>query len=140
MGLDKSALCQLSAFAAVQSLNTGPFVRTHLATFAKRRERAYYSHRAFTTGAVLSLGKIEELDERPHALFLAAGRESLSSCQLGDTMKARPKQFRYNLWPRALPLKQLHKLGKREMQLRRSSRVIEWNAQAERKHHFIQCG
>jgi len=26
------------------------------------------------------------------------------------------------------------------MQLRRSSRVIEWHAEAERKHHFIQCG
>ena len=36
----------------------------------------------------------EELDERPHPLFLAAGRESLGSCQLGDTMEARPKQFR----------------------------------------------
>jgi hypothetical protein len=39
----------------------------------------------------------EELDERPHALFLTAARKSLGSCQLGDTMEARPKQFRYNL-------------------------------------------
>ena len=36
----------------------------------------------------------EELDERPHALFLTAARKSLGSCQLGDTMEARPKQFR----------------------------------------------
>ena len=28
MGLDNSALCQLSAFAAVQSLNTGAFIGT----------------------------------------------------------------------------------------------------------------
>jgi len=38
-----------------------------------------------------------------------------------------------------LRLKQLHQLGKRESHLRRSSRVIEWYAQVERKHHFIQC-
>jgi hypothetical protein len=37
----------------------------------------------------------------------------------------------------ALPLKQLQKLGKRESQLRRSSRVIERYAQAERKHVSI---
>ena len=43
------------------------------------RERADDSHRAFTTCAVLSLGKAEELDERPHALFLTAGRKSLGS-------------------------------------------------------------
>src|ERR1700689_1410027 len=54
-------------------------------------------------------------------------------------MEARPKQFRYNLWLRAPPLKQLQQLGKRESQLRRSSRVIEGYAQAERKHRFIQC-
>ncbi len=36
----------------------------------------------------------EELDERPHALFLTAGRKSLGSCQLGDAMEARPEQFR----------------------------------------------
>jgi hypothetical protein len=59
--------------------NTSAFVRTHLACFAKRRERAYYSHRAFTTCAVSSLGKAEELDERPHALFLTAGRKSFGS-------------------------------------------------------------
>jgi hypothetical protein len=34
-------------------------VRTHLASFAKRRERAYYGHRAFTTCAVSSLGKVK---------------------------------------------------------------------------------
>src|SRR5215470_14578907 len=81
----------------------------------------------------------EELDERPHVLFLTAARKALGSCQLGDTMEARPKQFRYNLWLRSLPLKQLQELGKRESQLRWSSRLIEWYAQAERKHHFIQC-
>ena len=69
------------------------FVSTHLAQFAKRRERAYYSHRAFTTCAVSSW-ESEELDERPHALFLTAARKSLGSCELGDTVKARPKQFR----------------------------------------------
>jgi putative endonuclease len=36
----------------------------------------------------------EELDERLHALFLTAARKSLRSCELGDTVKARPKQFR----------------------------------------------
>jgi hypothetical protein len=36
----------------------------------ERRERGYYSHRAFTTCAVSSLGKAEELDERLHALCL----------------------------------------------------------------------
>ena len=41
---------------------TSAFVRTHLASFAKRRARAYYSHRAFTTCAASSLGKAEELD------------------------------------------------------------------------------
>ena len=46
-------------------------------------------------------------------------------------MEARPKQFRYNLWLRALPVKQLEELGKRESHLRRSRRVIEWYAQAE---------
>jgi len=35
------------------------FVRTHLPLFAKRRERAYYSHRAFTTCAVSSVGKVK---------------------------------------------------------------------------------
>src|SRR5215470_15624741 len=79
----------------------------------------------------------EELDERPHVLFLTAARKSLGSCQLGDTMKARPKQFRYNLWLRDLALKQLQELGKRESQLRWSCRLIEWYAQAGRKHHFI---
>ena len=46
-----------------------------------------------TTHAVSSW-ESEELDERPHALLLAAARKSLGSCQLGDTMEARPKQFR----------------------------------------------
>ena len=39
----------------------------------------------------------EELNERPHALFLTATRKSLGPCELGDTMKARPKQFRHYL-------------------------------------------
>jgi hypothetical protein len=54
------------------------FVRTHLAWFAKRRERADDSHRAFTTCAV-STRETEELDERSHALFLTAARKSLGS-------------------------------------------------------------
>ncbi len=112
-------------------------MRTHLAWFAKRRERAYYSHRAFTTCSVSSW-ESEEPDERPLALFLTAARKSLGSRQLGDSMEARPKQFRENLWLRALPLKQFQELGERESQLRGSSRVIEWYAQAERKYHFIQ--
>src|ERR1700721_3034006 len=95
-------------------------------------------HRSFTTCAVSSW-ESEELDERPHALFLTAARKSPGSCELGDTVKARPKQFRQNLRLRALPLKQLQELGKRESQLRRSGRVTEWYAQAERKHHFVQC-
>ena len=33
---------------------------------------------------------------------------------------------------------QLQELGKRESQLRWGSRVTEWHAEAERKHHFIQ--
>jgi hypothetical protein len=61
------------------SVDASAFVRTHLAYFAKRRERAYYSHRASTTFAVSSLWKAEELDERPHALSLTAGRKSLGS-------------------------------------------------------------
>jgi hypothetical protein len=56
-------------------------------------KRAYYSHRAFTT-CVVSSWKSEELDEHPHALFLTAARKSPGSCELGDTMEARPKQFR----------------------------------------------
>jgi hypothetical protein len=50
----------------------------HLAWFAKRRKRADDSHRAFTTCAVSSW-ESEELDEPPHALFLAAPRKSLGS-------------------------------------------------------------
>lgn len=118
--------------------DTDASVRARLAWFAKRRERTSHSHRAFSPCAVSSW-ESEELDERPHALFLTAARKSLGSCELGDTMEGRPKQFRYNLRLRALPLKQLPELGKRETQLRRSSRVIEWYAQAERKHRFIQC-
>jgi hypothetical protein len=34
-------------------------MRTHLASLAKSRERAYYSHRPFTTCAVSSLGKVK---------------------------------------------------------------------------------
>jgi hypothetical protein len=62
-----------------QSVNTRAFVRTHLAWFAKRRERADDSHRAFTTCAV-STWESEELDERPHALFLPPARKSFGSC------------------------------------------------------------
>jgi hypothetical protein len=40
-------------------LNAGAFVRTHLASFAKRRARADDGHRAFTTCAVSSLGKLK---------------------------------------------------------------------------------
>src|SRR6266404_4696292 len=61
------------------SPDTSAFVRAHLAYFVKRRERAYYSHRAFTTCAASSW-ESEELDERPHALFLKASRKSLGSC------------------------------------------------------------
>jgi len=62
-----------------QALTRRAFVRTHLAWFAKRRERADDSHRAFTTCAVSTWGS-EELDERPHALFLTAARKSFGSC------------------------------------------------------------
>src|SRR5262244_4335478 len=114
-------------------------MRTHLASLANPRARLLGSSPFHYLCRFLSW-ESEELDEGPHALFLTGARKSLRSCQFGDTMEARPKQFRYNLWLRALPLKQLQELGKREKQLRRSSRVIEWYAQAERKHHFIQCG
>ena len=40
------------------SLPRSAFVRTHLASFAKRRERAYYSHRAFTI-VPFHLGKVK---------------------------------------------------------------------------------
>jgi hypothetical protein len=50
-----------------------------VAWFAKRRERADDSHRAFATCAV-STWESEELDERPHALFLTAARKSFGSC------------------------------------------------------------
>ena len=43
-----------AAYGRMELLDAGAFVRTHLAQFAKRRERAYYSHRAFTTCAVSS--------------------------------------------------------------------------------------
>src|SRR5215469_8368904 len=55
------------------------FVRTHLARLAKRRERSYYSHHAFTRCAVSSW-QSEEVDERPKALLLTAAREPLGSC------------------------------------------------------------
>ena len=51
------------------SLTRSAFVRTHLASFPKRRELACYSQ-----------GEIEELDERPRELFLTAARKSLGSC------------------------------------------------------------
>jgi hypothetical protein len=60
-------------------INIGAFVRTHLTWLAKRRERAYYSHRASTTCAVSSWEN-EELDERLFALFMTSGRKSLGSC------------------------------------------------------------
>ena len=41
--------------------------------------------------------------------------------------------------PSEISQKQLQELGERESQLRRSSRVTEGYAQAERKHYFIQC-
>jgi hypothetical protein len=55
------------------------FVRTYLACFAKRRERAYSSHRACHSCAVSSW-EGEEFDKRPHTLFLTAARKSLGSC------------------------------------------------------------
>ena len=65
----------------------------HLASFGKKRERA------ITVIALSPLVpmKSEELDQNPHALFLTVARKSLGSCQPGDTMEARPKQFRRNL-------------------------------------------
>jgi hypothetical protein len=86
-------------------------MRIHLAWFAKRRERAYYRHCAFSPSTVSSWER-EGLDDLAHALFWTAARKALGSCELGDTVKARPKQFRYNLRLRALPLKQLPALGK----------------------------
>jgi hypothetical protein len=76
-----SAVCFRLAdnLAAGPSITTIAFVRNHLAWFAKRRERADDSHRAFTTCAV-STWESEELDERPHALFLTAARKSFGSC------------------------------------------------------------
>jgi hypothetical protein len=64
----------------------------HLTSFAKRRKRADYSHRA-----AVSSWESEKLDERAHALFLTAGRKSLGSCKLRETVKARPKQLGQNL-------------------------------------------
>jgi len=84
----------LSWLRAFDLVNRWAFVTTHLAWLAQRRERAYYSHRAFTTCAASTSWESEELDEHPHALFLTAARKSLGSCQLGDTMEACPKQFR----------------------------------------------
>jgi hypothetical protein len=45
--------------ATIREMAKSAFVRTYLAWLAKRRERAYYSHRAFTTCAVSSLGKVK---------------------------------------------------------------------------------
>ena len=39
-----------------------------------------------------------------------------------------------------MPLKQLGQLGERESQLSRSLCVIEWHAQVERKHYFVEGG
>jgi hypothetical protein len=66
---------------------------THLAWFAKRLERTYSRHCVFSPCAVSSL-ETEELDEGLHALFLTAARKSPGSCELGDTVEARPEQFR----------------------------------------------
>ena len=60
-------------------MNPGPFVKTHLAWFAKRRERAI-TVIALSPPVPFHLGKVEELDERPHALLLTAARKSLGSC------------------------------------------------------------
>jgi len=58
----------------------------------KTRARPLQSSRALTTLAVSSW-ESEELDERSHALFLTAARKALGSGELGDAVKARPKQF-----------------------------------------------
>jgi hypothetical protein len=62
-------------------MNMGWIMRLHsMGMEFLRRTRTSYSHRAFTTCAVSSLGKFEELDERPPALLLTAARKSLGSC------------------------------------------------------------
>jgi len=61
-------------------LTRSAFVRTHLPSFAKRRERAYDSSSRFHHLCRFISWESEELDERPYALFLMAGRKSLSSC------------------------------------------------------------
>ena len=61
------------------------------------RESAPITIIALSPTCAVSSWESEELDERPHALFLTAARKSLGSCQLGDAMEARPKQFRYHL-------------------------------------------
>ena len=64
----------------VEALRTGLASACGLRTGPRGTlERVYYSHRALTTCAVSSW-ESEELDERPHALFLTAGRKSLGSC------------------------------------------------------------
>jgi hypothetical protein len=59
-----------------------PVYGTHLASFAKRRERAYGSHRAFTTCAVSSLEKL---------------KSSTSACNLGIADWHGREQIRENL-------------------------------------------
>jgi hypothetical protein len=82
----------------------------------------------------------EAIDQHPYAELLTAGRKSLGSCQLGDSMEARPKQFRQHFRPRALPLKQREELGKREMQFGRRRRVIERHSQTERNIASYRAG
>jgi hypothetical protein len=49
---------------------------------------------ALSFTCAVSIWESKELDERPHTVFLAAARKSFGSCELGDSMEARPKQFR----------------------------------------------
>src|ERR1700722_5450065 len=79
-------------------------VQRHSARVPLRKaESASDSHRACR----FISREIEQLDERSYALLLTAVRKSLGSCQLGDTVEARPKQFRNELCLLALSLKQL---------------------------------
>ena len=94
--------CADSAERLVSSVQVPDAVRTHLAQFAKDESTPITSSRFHQLCRFIL--ESEELDERPHALFLTAVRKSPGSCQLGDAMEARPKQFRYNIWLRALPL------------------------------------
>ena len=49
----------LNASKSGVSVSAGAHGATSTSPAAKRRERAYYSHRAFTTCAVSSLGKVK---------------------------------------------------------------------------------